>query len=420
MIEKIFAPQVDNFVFSLGHTNRGGFSDNCTFTENSYKLIDKFFDLIKKITPISENGCRELWFCIDRGTIEDFGDYEEMYDMGDVENYEDFVQQWRDNYPDEKKWYCVQAVQDEESGYKAVAVNHKFVIVIDPCAEKGYEHDIDSFANWLCEETEKCIDQLENKTYMDFVRKNLPSIHRTGTILQKHLWDMYPEEKKEFFEGITDKDVDDFIAFVTQQEKNNGKVEGRLPVMTANDFYEFCSIGYTAMDYDIGEMTPKEQYYRFADGRDGELADIDGDSPEEFIKWLTCPNWHGAHPWEVCRGGNSTHIDLYVHHDAQGFYLGIAGSSYGRTTETIKFYLALCRKEIPVFIDDGKNLLERIMGTEKVGVVPQGIIPRYCHSSFPGEDVISFMNLPYENTEKVAEKCIWQDVREVKLNLKED
>lgn len=160
-----------------------------------------------------------MWFCIDRGTIEDFGDYEEMHDMGDVENYEDFVQQWKDNYLDEKKWYCVQAVQDEESGYKAVAVNHKFVIVIDPRAEKGYEHDIDSFANWLCEETEKCIEQLKNNTYMNFVRKNLPSIHRTGTILQKHLWNMYPEEKEDFFEGITDKDVDDFIV-VTLEDGN--------------------------------------------------------------------------------------------------------------------------------------------------------------------------------------------------------
>ena len=122
----------------------------------------------------------------------------------------------------------------------------------------------------------------------------------------------------------------------------------------------------------------------------------------------------------MCRGGNSTHISLYVRCDNEGFYLSLAGSSYGRSTETIKFYLALCRAELPVIINDGETLIERVKGTEKVGVVPQGIIPKYCNSYFPNEDIISFMNLPYENTDIVAEKCVWQDIRDVKLISSED
>ena len=118
--------------------------------------------------------------------------------------------------------------------------------------------------------------------------------------------------------------------------------------MTANDFYKYCAVGYTAMGYDIGAMTPKEQYYRYADGRDGKLAEINGNSPEEFAEWLNGSDWHGTHPWEVCRGGNSTHISLYVCCDDCGFYFGLAGSSYSRSTETIKFYLALCRAGFPL------------------------------------------------------------------------
>jgi len=210
MIKKIYAPQVDRFVDWLGYVNRGGFNDNCTFTKSSYELIDKFFKLLKKISPIAENGCRELWFCIDRGSIEDFGDYEEMYELGEVENYEEFEQQWKDYYPDEKRWYYIEAVCDEEVGYKAVTVNHKFVIVINPRTEKGCEHDIDSFANWLCEETEKCIQQMEDGTYMEFVRANLPPEYKTGTIVQNHLWNIYPDSKKEFFDGLSEKDIEEF------------------------------------------------------------------------------------------------------------------------------------------------------------------------------------------------------------------
>lgn len=415
MSEKIYAPQIDNYISWLGDKNRGGFSDNCTFTEDSYKLIDKFFDLLKKILPVSENGCRELWFCVDRGTIKDFGDYEEFYEIGEVENYDEFEQLWKDYYPEEKKWYYVEAVYDEKIDYKAVTVNHEFVIVVDSCAEKGYEHDIADFAEWLCDETEKCINQMKNGTYMDFVRANLPVEYRTGTITQNNLWDIYPDSKADFFEGISDKDIKDFVTSVTKQEENGGKIYDRLHAMTANDFYKYCAVGYAAMGYDIAGMTPKEQYYRFADGRDGNLAEISGDSPGEFAEWLNGSEWHGAHPWEVCRGGNSTHISLYVHCDDAGFYLGLAGSSYGRSTETIKFYLALCRTGIPVVICDGKKMIERVMGTEKVGVVPQDVIPKYCHSYFPKEDIISFINLPYEDTEKVAERCIWQDIREIKL-----
>ena len=212
---------------------------------------------------------------------------------------------------------------------------------------------------------------------------------------------------------------EDGITFVTKQEENGGKIYDRLHAMTANDFYKYCAVGYTEMGYDIGAMTPKEQYYRYADGRDGKLAEINGNSPEEFAEWLNGSDWHGTHPWEVCRGGNSTHISLYVCCDDCGFYFGLAGSSYSRSTETIKFYLALCRAGIPVVISDGKKLIERVMGTEKVGVVPQDIIPKYCHSYFPKEDIISFINLPYENTEKVAERCIWQNIREIKLISKE-
>ena len=50
----------------------------------------------------------------------------------------------------------------------------------------------------------------------------------------------------------------------------------------------------------------------------------------------------------------------------------------------------------------------------------RGLQAKAWEMLFPGEHIIDFMNLPYENTEKVAEKCIWQDVREVKLISKED
>lgn len=61
---------------------------------------------------------------------------------------------------------------------------------------------------------------------------------------------------------------------------------------------------------------------------------MDAFSEEEFVQWLNNKTHHG-HPWEVCRGGNSTHISLYVYHDEDGFELTLAGSARTRTIETV-------------------------------------------------------------------------------------
>lgn len=132
------------------------------------------------------------------------------------------------------------------------------------------------------------------------------------------------------------------------------------------------------------------------------MADIDPDSPEEFSKWYSSQEYHGAHPWEVCRGGNSTHVDLYVCRDERGYYLRVAGTSTWRSVEAIKFFLTLRKVGIPVVIREAELLKERLRGSEKIGVVPFGVHPAYCQSWFPNEHIEIFTNLSDEEPEKMA------------------
>ena len=48
------------------------------------------------------------------------------------------------------------------------------------------------------------------------------------------------------------------------------------------------------------------------------------------------------------------------------------------------------------------------------------VIPKYCRNYFPDEKIILYMNLPIENPEEVAKKCVWQDIKEVHLIKTED
>jgi hypothetical protein len=57
-----------------------------------------------------------------------------------------------------------------------------------------------------------------------------------------------------------------------------------------------------------------ELYKRIADGRDNGLTEIALDSADEFVRWQNgeLQKFNGNHPWEVIRGGNSTHVSLFV------------------------------------------------------------------------------------------------------------
>ena len=88
-----------------------------------------------------------------------------------------------------------------------------------------------------------------------------------------------------------------------------------------------------------------------------------------------------------------------ANHDAKGYYFSLAGSAETRTVETIKFFLALKDAGIPVYIHDAVELVARLKGEERIGIVPESVIPVYCSLWFPNERIIDYMNLPYENRE---------------------
>jgi len=247
------------------------------------------------------------------------------------------------------------------------------------------------------------------------VARLLPHKHRVGIIRQSDLWRLYPESKAHFFENISEDEV---VEFLTSDLDETLPV--KLKEMTANDFYRFCAIGYKANNYEGTDLPPKKQYYKHADGRDDGLGKIDPDSPEAFAEWLKNGE-RGGHPWEVCRGGNSTHISLYVQTKEDGYSLFVAGSSYSRCIEAIKFYLALKHEGLPIEIQSASLLKSRLRGGEKVGIVPQGVIPRYCSGWFPGEDIKEFINLACEpeDAEKEAALAQWKTLEPARLKNEE-
>ena len=118
------------------------------------------------------------------------------------------------------------------------------------------------------------------------------------TIERDDYRDIGPEQKASYLSDITDDEIKKFVSFISEQ--NDNKPVGKyLDEMTSEMFYEYCSMGYKANNYEhLKGLTAKEQYYKMADGRDNGLSEIDGDSPSEFADWLNDLQHHGGHPWE--------------------------------------------------------------------------------------------------------------------------
>ncbi|HPE95503.1 MAG TPA: hypothetical protein PLT66_05505 [Bacillota bacterium] len=416
MSEKLKAPRVKHYIYILKDRDYRAYNNNTSYDDRTYELLDEIFALIKRLSPVSKNGARELWFTAERGTIEDFGNFDEMLENGEVESREEFEQWWKDEYPNETEWFSFTAVDDTEINYRAIFLGEKFVIEDDKRKEhSAFPIDISEFAEWIRDSVNECIAELENGTYNERVQRELPVQHRTGTILRRHLWDVFPEARESFFEDLPQKDIDDFVRYAAEQSGNPTDLKDRIPTMTANDFYRFCSLGYKANNYDGTDLSIRAQYEKHADGRDDGLSEIDPDSADAFHAWLHDKEFHGGHPWEVCRGGNSTHISLYVGNDERGYYLSVAGDAWNRTVESVKLYLALRRAGLPVYMHEAKILSDRLTEKEKIGIVPDGVIPAYCESMFPNEKVIDFMNLPDEKRDEFAKYCVWQKEKEISL-----
>lgn len=79
------------------------------------------------------------------------------------------------------------------------------------------------------------------------------------------------------------------------------------------------------------------------------------------------------------------------------------------------FYLALYRAGIPVGLYNGRLIANAFTGNDRIGIVPNEVFPRYCHSMFPKEDVIDFVNIYDDEMDSIKDYVTWYDIPEIHL-----
>jgi hypothetical protein len=163
--------------------------------------------------------------------------------------------------------------------------------------------------------------------------------------------------------------------------------------LTANIYFDYCKIAYIAArceDEIVDEhLSGREMYCLFADGRDDGLLNIDADSSEQFAAWIdhTHPLHHtGGHPWEIKRGGNTTHINLAVYRPSysskEGYIIELSGESLGRMAETLKMFIAIHEAKLPISIIHPENIRKRLLAQDNIGIIPEHTSLHRANQSF--------------------------------------
>lgn len=331
-------------------------------------------------------------------------DVEEALADGDYESIEKIEEDWKYSYPNDIKLFNLAAIEDPAVNFKGIFFGEH--LLVSYFTDKPFDeyHEYSEWIDGLNEAAENAVALLKNGEYETYLEKYIDPADRTGTLPIRTYWEYYPDDRKEFYETLDD---DKISRFMKESLKDEDSI-GRMDRMNAETFYHACAIGYKASGHDCPGLSEKELYYRKADGRDEGMRDLDPASFEAFDAWYFDRNRWGGHPWEIVRGGNSTHIDLFVCHNDRGWYFEMAGSSLWCSAEAINIYLALIDAGYPATICDAQLLRSRLDGSELIGIVPYQIVPKYCEGRFPGENVHTFTHLDYEHPQEMAELITWQ------------
>jgi len=408
-IGHFLAPQADILIGNAQHLHH---RDSQPSTESVERLAGE----LKKLKVQGDDDFRSLFIEADRGAIEDYCNFDEFMEEGLVENFEDFVEMWEGEYPDEKKWYRLTFSEYQKVYY--IAVDGKMTIQADATVFSE-SHNNDPLCDWLYGKVRQTVEKLtvDDEAYHSYIEKNLSKRKRFGRILRSDYWTINKDEEHCFHSGFFDEDIRRFKFISETCDSKTAK--NKISRINAGDFFDYCRICYEANGYfsqSKKQPDARGMYLAMADGRDCGLREVILDSDEEFLRWYKNESHCGGHPWEICRGGNSTHISLYVHHDENEWMLILAGSSRARAVEIIKMALALHQNNIPFNLRDAEALYRMVTGADYIGIVPEYVTPRYCHSLFPKEDrIIDFMNLYFEDEADVIKKAYWYPLDKIEL-----
>jgi hypothetical protein len=223
--------------------------------------------------------------------------------------------------------------------------------------------------------------------YHRMLQKSLPPGLRKGVISRKFMNQLIPDHMA-FHKEFSASEMKQIMDFLHCHQKDTA-----VEAPTAGLYFEYCRIAYLANRENKSsfyekldtKMTGQEMYKRWADGRDGGLSELPLDSSEAFQAWYNDKTRMGDHPWEIYRGGNSTHIDLAVVNEYNSWKIKLIAFSSTRLVEACRIALALHKAKLPFELVHAESYRKRLCAEDNIGVLPEDDSIAYGWHRFPEE-----------------------------------
>lgn len=154
------APHIQHYIDWLRRIDYGRVGNSTSYDEKTYELLDELYRELRKLAPMGDRNRRELWLRAERGSLEDWGNIEEMVENGEFDCREDAESYWRDMFPEEVYWYHLLTIEDDDTGFRGLFLGHQYIIEVDPREPKSaFPHTISDLAEWLLSEVKRCVGE---------------------------------------------------------------------------------------------------------------------------------------------------------------------------------------------------------------------------------------------------------------------
>lgn len=292
--------------------------------------------------------------------------------------------------------------------YRVISINSKNIIYADMdsdnCNFENYQ--LQELLDFLIDKVKECIKKLESGTYNHYIKENYSYKNRFGVIKRKDYWNLYPDIKNNLLNEISQEEMDYFIKNASEKQDN------RIENMTSGKYFDYVGLIYRNLGYEISNLTNKELYLKYADGRDEGLSQIDMNSNVAFDKWYNDDTKFGGHPWEIIRGHSFARVNLQIGHDKFGYYLLLDGSKILRKIEIAKIFNVLNKNSIPVQIYNVDMIKDAFRGEDYIGIVPDEIVPISCGGYFKKYKPLEFT---YMKDDKILKHIKWESLENIEL-----
>lgn len=239
---------------------------------------------LSRLQPMGDDNVRYLWFRVDSGKPDDWGNYEEMKEWGDVDDYDDYLNQWKEYVNENTLWYRISVgyvndfhymlISDGEQDFRDIRSAR---YVHDTGDASLFKADYSAAISKIRKAIDQCVDEIlmdGGKSYMEFVETNLPYQKRTGTIPRRSLNEILGGSWMDAFNRSKLIEVLESISQPIEYD--------RMTLRTYMDLWAKC---YLAVYPEKDEKKSPEELFEWYSSKGCEAVRFNLDCEEDFIRW---------------------------------------------------------------------------------------------------------------------------------------